>query len=121
MTTCTRRLIALLVIASLAGGCTGFRHAAIGPSRLSHPPVAPGRVAAGETVRVELRDGTRRTITIKAIEADALVGERGERIARAQIVGLTRPTSIVGHVWRFVGLYCAVILLQVIVFGLYDE
>lgn len=121
MTTPARRLIAILVIASLAGGCTGYRSVAVGPSRLSHHPVAPGRVALGETVRVELRDGTTRTVTIEAVDADGLVGTRGERIARAQIVAITRPTTLAGHVKRFVLLYGAIILMQIIVYSLYEE
>lgn len=120
MTIPGRRLLAILLAASTLGGCTGYRHIAVGPARPA-PPVSLDAIRVGQTVYVQLRDAPSRTITVKAIDADALVGTRGERLVRAQIVAIARPTTLGGHLRRLALLYGAVILLQIIVFGLYED
>jgi len=105
MTTPARRLIALVVLASMFGGCTGYKRIALGAAPPS-PSVVAARMKVGQTVRIELRDATVTQITIDAIEEDALVGEKGERIAYADIVSAERKgVDLSNTLWLTFGIY----------------
>lgn len=105
MTTPARRLMALVVLASMLGGCTGYKRIALGASPPAHNVVA-ARMQVGQTVRVELRDATVTQITIAAIEQDALVGNKGERIAYAEIISAERKgVDVSNSLWATFGIY----------------
>ena len=105
MTTPARRLMALVVLASMLGGCTGYKRIALGAAPPPHSVVA-ARMQVGQTVRVELRDASLQTLTIAAIEQDALVGAKGERIAYADMISAERKgVDVSKSLWLTFGIY----------------
>jgi hypothetical protein len=91
----TRRLVAIVVAISLPAGCTGYKRVSLG----ARPPARHtivDHVAVGDTLRVETTDGIQHDVRVKAIEEDALVGERGERLAFADIAFVERRSLSVG-------------------------
>ena len=113
MTTPARRLMALVVLASMLGGCTGYKRIALGAAPPPHSVVAD-RMQVGQTVRLELRDASLQTVTIAAIERDALVGDKGERIAYAEIISAERKgVDVSKSLWLTFGIYILIGIIAV--------
>jgi hypothetical protein len=72
-----RVLIAVsALLACLAAGCTSMRTV-----QTPEPREAVAVLAPGDTVQLVMADGSKLRLTVAAIEADELVGTRGERVA----------------------------------------
>jgi hypothetical protein len=95
MLSVARRLVATAVVLSLLVSCTGYKRVSLGATPPSRSMVV-GQVAVGDTLRIVTSSGTRQDIRVKAVEGDALVGERGERVAFADIVFVERRGINVG-------------------------
>jgi hypothetical protein len=88
-------LVAVVVAVSLLGGCTGYRRVSLSATPPTRSSVV-GQVAVGDTLRIVTSSGIRQDMRVKAIEGDALVGERGERVAFGDIVFVERRGIDVG-------------------------
>jgi hypothetical protein len=110
----TSRWVALTVVLSLLVGCTGYKRVSL----VATPPdrsMIVGQVAVGDTLRVVTSGGTQQEIRVKAIEGDALVGERGERLAFTDIVFVERRGINVG---KTVGLGVGIFGACMLAFGM---
>jgi len=90
------RTVAVVLVASMVSGCTGYKAVNIGAVPPTRPAVAQN-VKIGQSLRVDLRDGSRQQIKVAAINHDALVGENGQRIAYGDIVAVERHGVRVGR------------------------
>jgi hypothetical protein len=105
MPTCARRLTAVVLLAALLGGCTGYKKVALGAIPPSGAVLAV-QMKAGQHVRVGLRDGASQTMTIKSIEGDVLAGTHGERVPLSDIVTIERrAVDISKTLWLSLGVY----------------
>jgi hypothetical protein len=95
MLSVARRLVVLTVALSSLGGCTGYKRVSLDTTTPDRSNVV-GQVVVGDTLRVVTSGGTRQDIRVKAIEGDALVGERGERVVFGDIVFVERRSFSVG-------------------------
>ena len=103
-----QRLVGCLLMSSLAAtsiGCTSMR--TIPPAT---EPAAPtfGRVKAGDTVLVELRDGRRERFVVQRVDGDVIVSMDGVRYTRSDIARLQRQSfSLPRTALLVLGIYAA--------------
>jgi hypothetical protein len=84
------RVIAFVLVAAVLNGCMTTK--AIDPRS---PAVVAQKVTVGDTVICTLQDGRQVTLTVTAVEADALQGAT-ERIRFAEMIALERRQVSVG-------------------------
>ena len=85
-----RPFIAWVLICALAGsaiGCTTMK-----TIRPATDPTAPsfGKVKAGDTIIVHLRDGRRLQVMVQRVDVDGIVSVEGVRYARTDITQVQR-------------------------------
>lgn len=139
MTLAMCRSVAIVLLITPLGGCTGLRPlpvAAAAPGRtapgwrlVAGQPIGPARAPflrgaasasslhIGDTVRLALRHGPTVTMTVQAIVPEGLVGTRGEYAPWGAIVSVTVLSSDTYR--RRLLMYGAIIAIQALVYGIH--
>ena len=104
-----RRALGWVVAAALlGGGCTTLKTEQLPPEVLQAQIRGGSLVQAGDEVTIVTRDGSERTFTVAAVEADAIVGTRdggaGITVPIDDVLALrTREVDVLRSVWAGVG------------------
>ncbi len=72
-------------------------------------------IKPGDRVSVELTDGRRDRFKVQSVENDALISDRGERYARAEMRELKRQRFSHAKTWSLVG---ASVFAVVVIYGI---
>jgi plastocyanin len=104
----TRLVSALSAAALLVGGCTSMHHV----STATPTADAPWAVNVGDTVRLTMRDGRQHDLTIRTIDASAIVRRDGTSYDVTDIQSVEhRQFSGIKTTFLAVGLFASAILV----------
>ncbi len=91
----------LATVSALSTGCSTMRPVA--PVSAPTAPPAFRKIALGDTVAVQMRDGRRDKFQVAAIDGDTLVSKAGGRYQRADMVQLEHERIDRKRTWFLVG------------------